>query len=69
MIDELVNDNALGFVVVKLALVGLGSWLLWSRRRSPLAVVGIFSAFIAYYVILVHHVGYVSTLVGNTYFR
>ncbi len=65
LIDELVNEHAVMFVVVKLSLVGMGSWLLWNRRESPLAVVAIFSVFVAYYAILAHHVQYASTLAGN----
>ena len=65
LIDELVNEHEIAFVVVKLVLVGGGSWLLWKRRESPLAVVAIFSAFVAYYAILAHHVQYASTLAAN----
>ncbi len=43
------------FVVVKCALVGLGSWLLWRYRRRPLAVVSMFLAFMTYYAILLVH--------------
>jgi hypothetical protein len=62
LIDELVNEHAVVFVLVKLGLVGMGSWLLWSRRRSPLAVVAIFAAFLAYYLVLLHHLQYASWL-------
>ena len=64
LIDELVNEHALLFVLVKLALVGMGCWLLWRRRESPLAVVGIFAAFVTYYLILLYHVDYASGLIG-----
>ena len=63
LMDELVNEHAIGFVLVKLGLVGMGSWLLWSRRQSALAVVAIFAAFVAYYAILIQHVGYIGQLV------
>lgn len=62
LIDELVNDQAIVFIAVKLGLVGMGSWLLWNYRSSPLAVVGIFSAFVTYYLILLHHIQYASGL-------
>ena len=65
LMDELVNDHALVFVVVKLGLVGMGSWVLWRRRESASAVVAIFVAFIVYYAILVHHVQYASGLIGH----
>jgi hypothetical protein len=63
LLDELVNDHAVEFVVVKLALVGMGSWLLWNRRQSAMAVVAIFAVFLVYYAILLHHVEYMSALV------
>jgi hypothetical protein len=61
---ELVNDHAVVFVVVKTALVGLGSYLLWRRRHRPAAVVGIFAVFLAYYAVLLHHLQYSSYLVN-----
>lgn len=65
LIDELVAHHAVLFVGVKLTLVGLGSWLLWNRRESPLAVVGIFLAFIAYYGIVAYHIQYASGLFSH----
>jgi hypothetical protein len=62
LIDELVDDHALAFILVKLGLVGLGSWLLWQRRRRPIAVIGIFAAFMAYYLVLLYHVHYAANL-------
>ena len=64
LIDELAKEHALVFVLVKLGLVGMGSWLLWSWRESPLAVVGIFAAFVAYYLVVVYHIDYASGLIG-----
>lgn len=63
LVAELVNENAVGFVLVKLGLVGLGSWLLWQRRQRPIAVIGIVAAFLTYYLILLYHIGYASNLV------
>ena len=60
LIDELVTGNALGFIAIKLSLVGMGSWLLWKQRRRPIAVIGIFTAFLCYYWILLHHLQYAS---------
>ena len=65
LIDELVRDNAVVFVAVKLSLVGLGSWLLWNRRQSPLAVVGIFLVFVTYYGIVAYHLQYASGLFAH----
>jgi hypothetical protein len=63
LIDRLVNENAVGFVLVKLGLVGLGSWLLWHRRQRPAAVIGIVAAFLVYYFVLLYHLHYASGLV------
>ncbi len=65
LVDELVNEHAVIFVVVKVGLVGMGSWLLWNRRESPAAVVAIFAAFVAYYGVFAHHVQYLSGLIGH----
>ena len=62
LIDELVNEHAVLFVLVKLSLVGMGSLLLWRWRHAPLAVVSIFAAFVAYYLVLLYHVEYASGL-------
>jgi hypothetical protein len=66
LIDELVNENAVAFVATKLALVGMGSWVLWKRRRHPAAVVGIFAVFLCYYLILLYHLQYASRLVRHS---
>jgi hypothetical protein len=67
LMDELVNENAVLFVLVKLSLVGMGSWLLWSQRQSPVAIVAIFVAFMTYYTILIYHVQYASGLVHSLF--
>jgi len=43
------------FILLKIALVALGSVLLWRYRHRAMAVVGIFIAFIAYYWVLIYH--------------
>jgi uncharacterized protein DUF5658 len=67
MIDRLVENHALAFVAVKLGLVGMGSWLLWQRRNHATAVVAIFVAFVAYYLVLLYHVQYAATLVRSLF--
>jgi hypothetical protein len=66
LIDELVEQNAVAFVATKLALVAMGSWVLWKRRRHPVAVVGIFAVFVCYYLILLYHLQYLSRLVRHS---
>ncbi len=65
LIDELVNEHAVAFVAIKLSLVGLGSWLLWMRRGVPIAVIGIFAAFLSYYFVLLYHIQYASQLLQH----
>jgi hypothetical protein len=67
MIDRLVERHAVAFVAVKLGLVGMGSWLLWQRRHHATAVVAIFIAFLAYYLVLLYHVQYAATLVRSLF--
>ena len=43
------------FITLKMALVGMGSYLLWRFRKKALAVVAIFIAFFVYYWILLLH--------------
>ena len=60
----LVNNHAVLFVSAKIALVSLGSLLLWRYRRHPFAVVGLFAVFLVYYAILLHHLRFVHLLAG-----
>ncbi len=59
----LVDNHPVLFVSAKIALVSLGSLLLWRYRRHPLAVVGLFVVFLVYYSILLHHLRFVHLLV------
>jgi hypothetical protein len=64
--NVMLRDLALGdhvlFMLVKLTLVSLGALYLWRHRSRPLAVVAIFLAFLAYYLVLLYHLQY-TTLV------
>ncbi len=64
-LNSLVHEHPTAFVVAKLALVSLGSLLLWRHRERPAAVVAIFAAFLVYYLVLLLHVGFLSALVGR----
>ncbi len=55
LLADLAHAHPLEFVIVKLTLVSLGSGLLWRLRQNPLAVIGIFAAFLGYYFLLVYH--------------
>lgn len=55
LLADLAHSQPILFVLVKTTLVSLGSWLLWRRRRQPLAVVAIFGVFLAYYFLVVYH--------------
>ena len=45
MLRDLAHGKMVLFIVVKLALVSLGSLFLWRNRNHPFAVVAIFLAF------------------------
>lgn len=64
LLHDLVHEHPLAFVTSKLALVTLGSLLLWRLRRRPLAVIAIFVGFLAYYGLLLIHVDYLAKVVG-----
>jgi len=65
LLREIVSEHALLFVTGKLALVSLGTALLWRMREHGLAVVGIFAAFLAYYFILLFHLSFASHLLSQ----
>ena len=56
LLFDLPQQQPVYFVLVKTALVSLGTFLLWRHRDRPLAVVAIFIAFLAYYFLLALHV-------------
>lgn len=68
LMEQIVTHNGLLFVVCKIALVVLGSTLLWRYRRTPLAVLGIFAAFLVYYAVLLMHLRFASLLVGQLFY-
>ena len=68
LLQEVLRGQPVAFAMAKVCLVGLGSLLLWRNRERPLAVVGIFLVFLAYYLILLYHVGYLSLLIGTLLF-
>lgn len=65
LIRKLVTEHTVLFVATKIALVSLGALLLWRCRRNPMAVVGVFGAFLAYYWVLLQHLEFASWLVGR----
>jgi hypothetical protein len=64
LMRALVNDHPVWFVTVKLALVSLGSFLLWRWRHRTAAVIGIFIAFLAYYFVLLYHLHFYALLLS-----
>jgi hypothetical protein len=65
LMRQLVNEHAILFVLTKLGLVSLGSLLLWRLRTHAGAVIAIFAAFLAYYLVLLYHLQYSSLLVRS----
>ncbi len=68
LLAEIVREHPVAFASIKLGLVAGGSFLLWRYRRRPLAVVGIFLAFLVYYLLLLYHIGYLSLVIGTLLF-
>ena len=55
LLEPWVYEQPILFMGAKMALVGLGSLLLWRQRKRPSAVVAIFIGFMTYYFILLYH--------------
>ena len=55
LLAQLAHEQPVLFIVVKFALVGLGSWLLWRFRKRPMSVASVFIAFLVYYFLLLYH--------------
>jgi hypothetical protein len=55
VMELLVNEHPVTFVLAKLSLVFLGCLLLLRNRTRPLATIGIFAAFLLYYFVLIYH--------------
>lgn len=62
MMRDLVHGSPLMFMLAKLTLVSLGTLFLWRNRSNPLAVVSLFLAFFSYYLVLLFHIQYSSTV-------
>ena len=60
LLRTLVNEHAVAFVAAKLALFSLSSLLLWRLRHRHAAVIALFVAFVAYYLVLLHHLSFSS---------
>ena len=56
----LAHSDLVLFMLVKLAVVSLGTLFLWRNRHHPLAIVAIFLAFSAYYLVLLYHIQYLT---------
>lgn len=63
-LSDLVEGHAVGFMLVKLTLVSLGTVFLWRRRDNPLAVIAIFVAFFSYYEVFLFHLRHSATLLS-----
>lgn len=65
LLAEIVIRHPVAFALGKLALVGMGSILLWRFRHRPLAVIAIFVGFLAYYLVLLWHIRFLGLLLGS----
>lgn len=64
LLDELVRERPVIFAMVKLALVGLGSLVLWRLRFRSTAVISIFVVFLVYYALLLWHLQFLGQLIA-----
>ncbi len=55
LLESLVNQHPLLFMITKLSLVVLGVILLWRLKHHPLAIISIFIVFLLYYYVLLIH--------------
>lgn len=55
LLVRLVNEEPVKFMMVKILLVFLGSFLLWKLRKNAMAVVSLFLMFLVYYYLLLYH--------------
>lgn len=62
LMRDLVVENALGFVLVKLALVSLGSYWLLLYRGHRFAVAGLTVSLLVYLGVLLHHLRFSGLL-------
>jgi len=62
MLSDLVHSSALLFMLTELTLVSLGTLFLWRNRNNALAVISLFFAFFSYYLVLLFHLQYSSTV-------
>jgi hypothetical protein len=62
MLRDLAQGDMVLFMLVKLTLVSLGAIFLWRNRSHPLAVIAIFFAFLAYYLVLLYHLRYTTLI-------
>jgi len=60
LLQPIVHNHVLLFIIVKIALGSLSTWFLWQYRQRALAVIGTFSVFIVYYAVFLHHLRFAS---------
>ena len=65
LLVNLVREHPIAFVLTKISLVSLGSYLLWKYRGHALAVIGIFTIFMVYYFVLLYHLHYTSVVMSS----
>jgi len=62
LMRDLVLGSPLLFMIVKLTVVSFGTLFLWRYRSTPLAVTSLLLAFFSYYLVLLFHLQYASTV-------
>ncbi len=57
LLRPVLRHSAIAFIVLKLGAVSGGTVFLWRRRCHPMAAAAIVGSFLAYYLVLLHHLG------------
>ncbi len=64
LLAQIIDYSPVLFILVKTTLCSLGLVLLWRLRRRPLAVIGLMIVFLAYYFLLLIHLGALGAELG-----
>ena len=65
LMEPLVSNHAVLFILTKTALGSVVAWLLWEYRYRAYVVISTFSIFIAYYAVFLQHL---RAAIGFEYF-
>ena len=62
MMRDLAHGSPVLFMLAKLSLVSLGTLFLWRHRNYQMAVISLFVAFFAYFLVFLYHLQFSTSL-------